>query len=624
MHSLSSCWSLCNKRSKKKIPEQAETVPVGQTKKAWRKVNSNNNKPSDFDICFSEEERDQNTMHSHILDSEGEIVDTIVHQISQGGGGESSLDKESHIKEVEVNSGKFKILQNLPEEIVILYATKILELVSSAPSVNEVINVIPPLGNGGLTVKQKPGTNVTTRKHAASLVLNNEPKIRYSSDFIKKVKLSCVHYEIIHNSTDENKGNIWILWSASIKPPTIISCTRLEITIAVGGTLITGVHAAYLTINRRELWKDMEEINVLNKPWLVLGDFNVVTCLEEKRGGLKPLRISISGKKRIVCNLDREVFNYKWLEIYPSWGYKVGARGISDRGVLYGANVVLPKPKNVPFRALKVWKNHPSFKKIVIDSWNSDIIGNPSFIFMSKLKRLKKDIQNWNWNFFGDVTKKLKQAEQDVMKASLLSDKNPLDLNLLNNLVTTRGHQELFLDEQKKIIQQKSRVQWLKEGAANTKFFHVNLKIRQAQNVIMEFEKHGGGITSNQEEIADILIKHFEEKFTFQEVRFISDIFKDIPMVVNEDDNILLETTPEAEEIRQTVFELNPDSAPGPDGFDGWFYREVWEIIGEDFITAIKFWWSRGFIPNGLNANFLLLLPKVKNAKSGKQLGQLD
>ncbi|XP_026416712.1 uncharacterized protein LOC113312175 [Papaver somniferum] len=533
-----------------------------------------------FDICFGEEETSQNSQHTHSLDSEDEIIDAIIPPISQGGGGETLAGSFQNANEEEVNS------------------------------------VIPPLVKTGSNVennqvKQKAGTNVTTRKQAASLVstfskngnLRREPKIRYSTDFIKKLKLSGMYYEVIHNSTDENKGNIWILCSASIKPPTIISCTRQEITIAVGDTLITGVHVASLTVDRRELCNNMEEINSLNKPWLVIGDFNVVTCQDEKVGGLKPLRISmlefnnclnrcvliqspktglefswcnnIVGRKRIVCNLDRVVFNDKWLELYPSLGHKVGARGISDLGVLYGANADIPKPENVLFRALKVSKNHPSFKQAIIDSWSSEIFGNPGFIFMSKLKRLKKHIQIWNLNSFGDVTKKLKQVEEDVLKATLLSDRNPLDLHLLNNVIATKGKQELLLDQQKEIIQQKSRVKWLKEGAANTRFFH--------------------------------------------EVTFATNIFNDIPIVVNEDENSLLEAIPKADEIREAVFELNPDSAPGPDGFAGWSYREVWEIIGKDFINAIQFWWSRRFIPNGLNANFLLLLPKVKNVKRANQ-----
>ncbi|XP_026416700.1 uncharacterized protein LOC113312161 [Papaver somniferum] len=128
----------------------------------------------------------------------------------------------------------------------------------------------------------------------------------------------------------------------------------------------------------------MEIASTLNKPWLVIGDFNTITSVDEKKGGLNPLKISMrefndclnncgliqapktglefswcnnrAGKKRILCNLDRVVFNDKWLEVYPSRGYKVGVRSISDHGILYGANAKIPKPKNIHFRDLKIFE----------------------------------------------------------------------------------------------------------------------------------------------------------------------------------------------------------------------------------------------------------------------------
>ncbi|XP_026429066.1 uncharacterized protein LOC113325041 [Papaver somniferum] len=251
-----------------------------------------------------------------------------------------------------------------------------------------------------------------------------------------------------------------------------------------------------------------------------------------------------AGKKRFICNLDREVFNDKWLELYPSWGYKVGIRSISNHGVLYGANADIPKPRNVPFRELKVWKSHPDFLKKIQASWNKMIRGNPIYIF--------------------------------------------INIVLLNNLVTARGKQEVLVKQQKEINQQKSRVKWLKEGASNSNFFHINMKLRQSQNVIVELEDENGNIV-------------------------------DIPHLVSEEENVFLDAIPSDEEVKRAAFEIDPDSAPGPDGFVGWFYRYAWEIMGNDLTKAIQYCWRCGFIPQGFNANFLLLLPKVNNAKKAGQ-----
>ncbi|XP_026383538.1 uncharacterized protein LOC113279035 [Papaver somniferum] len=336
-----------------------------------------------------------------------------------------------------------------------------------------------------------------------------------------------MHYEAIHNSSASKKGNIWIFWSSSIQRPSIISITDQSITVEVGGALITGVHANTLTVNRRELWMEMEDISLLNKPWLTIGDFNYVLREEENKGVLRPLKISMME------------FN----------------NCLHGCGLMQAPHSEIPKPRNIPFKALKVWKNHSGILPLIKESWGKPIQGNPIFIFMSKVNRLKTDIKECNWVVFGDVNKNLKLAEMEVLNSSIASDQEPYNNVLLNKLVTTRGKLEILSQHQNDIIKKKSRVQWLKDGASNTKFFHVNMKVRQAQNMI------GGGIES---------------------------------------------TVP-------------GESAPGPDGFAGWIYKFAWDIVGEDLIDAIRYCWRRNFIPEGLNANFIRLIPKVNNAKKAKQ-----
>ncbi|XP_026459307.1 uncharacterized protein LOC113359966 [Papaver somniferum] len=456
-----------------------------------------------------------------------------------------------------------------------------------------------------------------------------------------------MHYKLIHNSTSNKKGNIWMFWSSNITTPSVVSISAQAITVDVGGSLVTDVHIACLTIDRRELWEELEFLSTYNKPWMVIGDFNTIMCAEEKHGGRNPLTISMNefhnclhacglmqafktgiefswcnnraGSKRIVCNLDRAVFNTKWLEKYPGWSYKVGTSGTSDHSNLLGANTVIPKTANVPFRALRVWLSHPDFLKLIQDTWEVEVFGNPAFIFLNKLKHLKQIINDWNLNIFGDVRVQLLNAEKEVEQAALNSDRVPDNIELLNKLVTTRGKQEILEQRNKEIAQQKSRVQWLKEGASNSNFFHTSIKIRQAHNAITELESLDGSIVSTQQEISKNLVEYFENKFKKQDVTFAENIFANIPMVITAKDNMMLNATPSNEEIKSAVFEMDPDSAPGPNGFSGWFYRSAWHIIEKDFIEAIQYCWSRKFIPKGMNENFLTLIPKVQGSKKANQ-----
>ncbi|XP_026430553.1 uncharacterized protein LOC113327591 [Papaver somniferum] len=112
-----------------------------------------------------------------------------------------------------------------------------------------------------------------------------------------------------------------------------------------------------------------------------------------------------------------------------------------------------------------------------------------------------------------------------------------------------------------------------------TLLLHARMKIRQARNTISELEDADGNI-----------------------------------IIITNEDQEMLDSIPTTEEIKKIVFEMNSDSAPGPDGFPGSFYKSCWDIIQLDLKNAIQFCWRRRFIPKGLNSNFLTLIPKCAGA----------
>lgn len=68
---------------------------------------------------------------------------------------------------------------------------------------------------------------------------------------------------------------------------------------------------------------------------------------------------------------------------------------------------------------------------------------------------------------------------------------------------------------------------------------------------------------------------------------------------------------PSREEIRQVVFSIHADKAPGPDGFSSSFFQANWSVIGPAICQEIiLFFWS-GVLPRGLNETCVRLIPKV-------------
>lgn len=83
---------------------------------------------------------------------------------------------------------------------------------------------------------------------------------------------------------------------------------------------------------------------------------------------------------------------------------------------------------------------------------------------------------------------------------------------------------------------------------------------------------------------------------------------------VSDVQNTFHTSIPSDDEIQEAVFSLDAASAPGPDGFGGHFYQSYWEVISFDVIQAVNFLFSSVVIPQGMNSNFIALIPKVDNS----------
>ncbi|KAK3229362.1 hypothetical protein Dsin_001243 [Dipteronia sinensis] len=55
-------------------------------------------------------------------------------------------------------------------------------------------------------------------------------------------------------------------------------------------------------------------------------------------------------------------------------------------------------------------------------------------------------------------------------------------------------------------------------------------------------------------------------------------------------------------------------SAPGPNGFSGHFFQHCWEIVGTDVILTVQDFFHSGVVTPGLNSNFIVLLPKMRDS----------
>lgn len=69
------------------------------------------------------------------------------------------------------------------------------------------------------------------------------------------------------------------------------------------------------------------------------------------------------------------------------------------------------------------------------------------------------------------------------------------------------------------------------------------------------------------------------------------------------------------EEIDNVIKEIPADKAPGPDGFNGAFVKNYWDIISEDFYELIKDFYHGKVNLQCINGSFITLILKKDNHK---------
>ncbi|XP_019435172.1 PREDICTED: uncharacterized protein LOC109341683 [Lupinus angustifolius] len=414
--------------------------------------------------------------------------------------------------------------------------------------------------------------------------------------------------------------NLWGLCNKSLNPVMIASSNQY---IAVSLTMenkivhlcVVYAHSHY--IQRRSLWDDI--ITVMRQtigPWNCIGDFNVVRGANECRGSRLPCStpsrdfLSFSEEANLVHletkgavftwsnkrrgsaltekRLDRSLFNDDWLSTWNSVNCCTLPRISSDHHHILLCSSCSMSKRTPHFRFQKMWMKHPDCLRVIHEVWNEEIVGCPMFIVAEKLKKLKAKLKIWNWTVFGNIHLKVQEALSHVEHIqSCINNEGPSeelldqDGNAQLNLLKVLSMEDDFWKE-------KSRINWHMNGDRNTNFFHKIIKIRQVSKS-MTVLKDGERIISNQDELATHTLDYFTTLFaTPNELNPNLLIQNVIPHMVLHKENTDLISLPSDEEIRSTVFSLNGDGGPGPDGFGGNFYQNYWSIVSKDVSASVQ------------------------------------
>ncbi|GKV27047.1 hypothetical protein SLEP1_g36255 [Rubroshorea leprosula] len=318
-----------------------------------------------------------------------------------------------------------------------------------------------------------------------------------------------------------------------------------------------------------------------------------------------------SSNSQCMSRLDRFLLSDEWLAKWgdvKQWGLE---RSVSDHcPILLKNERVDWGPK--PFKFFDAWLKQPKCMEVIRKAWNSIAPkGWKGFRLKEKLKRAKNALKEWSGNYMADIDCKIKEAERVIAAV----DEKGEDGTLTTEDIEIRkgGFIKLWrnLRIKESMWQQKTRKMWLKEGDANTKFFHSCVKGRWRRNEINSIQinnKQLGGVDEIREEVASYFQGLFTEE-RWQRPRLDGINFNQLSQTNNES----LTAVFSEEEIKNAVWDCDSTKSPGLDGFNFRFIKAMWEDIKQDITSFAQEFHKNGKLVKGSNASFIVLIPKVEN-----------
>ncbi|XP_071695024.1 uncharacterized protein [Rutidosis leptorrhynchoides] len=302
------------------------------------------------------------------------------------------------------------------------------------------------------------------------------------------------------------------------------------------------IYASSCYIERRELWKDLCILKSLvgSDSWVILGDFNVALNPEDKSSGtlvvdreminfrdcveqIEMDDLNHSGfhftwvqkphatgpNKGILTKLDKVMCNNAFISKYPKAFVEFLPNMKSDLCPMLLSIPNMDRKKVKPFRFSNHLASKEEFLPLVTEVWSKSVPGFTMFSVVSKMKEAKKKLRNLN-KIKGDVFVNVQKRRQELANIQSKVLKDPQNQDFRNEESKCfKAFKQATVDEEKLLIQ-KCKVQWLKEGDFNTTYFHrvVNSRVNRSRIEVIQ-DLQGNRFEGN--EIPNQIVKYYED-----------------------------------------------------------------------------------------------------------------
>eukprot|EP00253_Pinus_taeda_P022298 PITA_22298 len=243
----------------------------------------------------------------------------------------------------------------------------------------------------------------------------------------------------------------------------------------------------------------------------------------------------------------------------------------------------------IPFKFSSLWIKEKYFMEKIRKCWKKPVNGSAFFMWEEKLRRVKIMLKAW--------AKTLPNPAAERKKIQREMERQHLHLETVE--IT-----KVELEKEAKLQQSFHKACLAEEnsGGSSLGASGSNLEIEIPHSSINK-PKPGKATTPSlyREEVGD------DGNVALLDV---------VPIRISSKMNQYLEDKVTLKEVKEDLFSMDPDKAPGPDGFTPRFLQVCWQIVEKDLYKMIQKYQYCQKIGGSTNSAFLALIPKEKGANS--------
>ncbi|XP_058783537.1 uncharacterized protein LOC131658240 [Vicia villosa] len=288
------------------------------------------------------------------------------------------------------------------------------------------------------------------------------------------------------------------------------------------------------------LWEELKSLsrNMIGG-WMVVGDFNDIDVIRDKKGGL-PASIQscqrmrsrmedcnlnnveargpkftwkgpvYHGGQRIYEKLDRALSNDDWKFQFPDAFVQVLVRvDFSDHHpILINLQDNPPRVQKRNFRFESAWLMHDSYQPMLHEVWQKD---QP---LIQNLRNVVKGIEHWKFESFDQVKRMKKRLMRRLegVQVKLQVKYNYGGMRKLEKQLQKELNE--ILSKEEMMWFKRSRTVWLADGDRNTKYYHMKTLNRRRRNKIMSLKDEKNNWITDQEDLKAHVTMFYKKLFS--------------------------------------------------------------------------------------------------------------